>query len=129
MTLFLKILSFPIRFVIFILFAVVSLILFLFNYSAGIILVTAAGLLSIAGKILSGLVVLCIGGYAALCLRNIYEPTTDELKSLVLPFVIIIILSGLLAVMPFIAEKLITILAIVSAFLWRTAKIVITCNN
>ncbi len=129
MTLFLKILSFPIRFVIFILFAVVSLILFLFNYSAGIILVTAAGLLSIAGKILSGLVVLCIGGYAALCLLKIYEPTTDELKSLVLPFVIIIILSGLLAVMPFIAEKLITILAIVSAFLWRTAKIVITCNN
>lgn len=130
MILFLKIISFPIRFALFLIFGFIAFIFSGLNHTFGLFLIFAASFIAGLGSLLMGITV--IGGIVYLGGFIFYPDSFSSLKDSI-PFLIIsgvglTIFTTFLMLVPVIAEKLYEVIEFIADWLWALAKAIIFCN-
>jgi len=125
----LKIITFPIRFMLFSVLGLLSLSLLLVQNTIILFLNLVASLIAIAGGLMSGL---CMIGIIIGIIFTLQEGW-NEFKSMIWSFLGCIFLVGLLAIsssyMPMIAAKLYSIVFAAAIWLWGLAKVTLFCDT
>ncbi|MDE5772177.1 MAG: hypothetical protein K2I06_11225 [Ruminococcus sp.] len=130
MVMLLKILSFPIRLVLFLVLGLVALVVISLTQTLGILLMISANLVSAIGKIFTGgLIVVCL----IELYHTVFKPDEFHAEGLT-PFKICIFIL-ILAVMFFLTsflppavEKIYEFLLITVAYIWGFAKFILFCK-
>lgn len=125
--LFLKIITFPMRFVLFAFFGLLALILSFVRNTLIMFLTVAASLIAVIGSILSGLMIICI-----IVAVIIEHSSHDELKPMKDTVIFVVTSVGLAALfglicgfMPVISDKLYEAAWTAADRLWRLAKVIL----
>ncbi|MCM1529781.1 MAG: hypothetical protein NC093_07275 [Alistipes sp.] len=126
---FLKIISFPIRLVLFLILGLLSLLLLIFQNTFLLFLNFAASLIALAGSFIAGLGMIGIIIGIIMTLRNGWS----EFKEMGLTFFLCIIFITLLTLfsgsMPTIVSKLYSMVFIAAVWLWGLAKVILFCDT
>lgn len=130
MVLFLKIISFPFRLILFLITAIISGTVSGLNHTLGLLLIAAAYIISVIGSIIMGITV--IGGIVYIGGFVLYPEKFEALKGNI-PF---LLLSGaglmigcmLLILMPLLSEKLFEWSETAADWLWGLAKMILFCD-
>lgn len=130
MNLIIKILSFPIRLPLFLIFALLSAVISGFAMTVGVLLLLTVRLIASASTVVTALFSVCV--IIELCCQ-IFQPEKYAFSDNS-PIKIIILLVGLYAVcfilslLPGITEKAFGLLLTVAATIWRFSKLILFCK-
>lgn len=130
MVLFLKIISFPFRLVLFFVISLLTLIVSGYNHTFGLFLIFAAAVISFIGSMSVGLMVIAVIIYAGgfLMYPDKFAPIGDSIPAMLLSAIVLFIFAIPLILMPAIAEKLFEFTETASEWLWGLAKMILFCN-
>lgn len=130
MSVFIKIISFPVRFILFALVALISGIVSGLNHTLGLFLIFAAAVISFIGSLVLGISVIAgiifAGGF--LLYPEKFDDFTDNIPYLIISCLGMIVVTIPLILMPVIAEKLFDWLDTAAEWLWAFAKMILFCD-
>ena len=130
MAIFLKIISFPVRLIFFLLIAIISGIVSGLNHTLGLLLIFSASVVSFIGSLVTGTAIIAgviIAG-GIIFFHDKFESFTDNILYLIISCVGITAVCIPLILMPILAEKLFDVCDTFAEWLWALAKMILFCD-
>lgn len=130
MVIFLKIISFPVRLIFFLLIAIISGIVSGLNHTLGLLLIFSANVVSFIGSLVTGTAIIAgviIAG-GIIFFPDKFESFTDNILYLIISCVGITAVCIPLILMPILAEKLFDVCDTFAEWLWALAKMILFCD-
>lgn len=130
MVIFLKIISFPVRLILFLLIAIISGIVSGLNHTLGLLLIFSASVVSFIGSLVTGTAIIAgviIAG-GIIFFPDKFESFTDNIPYLIISCVGITAVCIPLILMPILAEKLFDVCDTFAEWLWALAKMILFCD-
>lgn len=130
MAIFLKIISFPVRLIFFLLIAIISGIVSGLNHTLGLLLIFSASVVSFIGSLVTGTAIIAgviIAG-EIIFFPDKFESFTDNILYLIISCVGITAVCIPLILMPILAEKLFDVCDTFAEWLWALAKMILFCD-
>lgn len=124
---FLKIITFPIRLILFLAIAAVSGIMLMLNNTIGMLCCVASGIVKALGV---GFMILCIGNFLITYIRNYDTMSVDTpVWEAALFLGLLLVVMAVFYFMPVIAQVIFTWVEMAVMWLWGLAKTVLFCRN
>lgn len=124
---FLKILSFPIRLVLFLLLAALSGIIFMINITIGMVLCAASGLIRALGV---GFMILATGNFVITYILD-YDTLSLEypIWQVVIVTAVLLLIMAIFYFLPVISQTAVTLVQAAVMWIWYLAKTILFCRN
>lgn len=130
MIMLLKILSFPVRFIIFLVFGLIALVLISVTLIFGVLLLLSAHLISAAVKLFTGglIVVFLIELYSVIFKPDEFHAEGMTPLKICVCIAVLAVLFFLSSFLPPVVEKIYGFLLVASAYIWGFARFILFCK-